>query len=56
MKAENLRSHCDCSGEYNMTETRQDLVRRLQVTANVAAFHKLETLTSAVDWLRLTMV
>ncbi|GAA5871954.1 hypothetical protein JCM8547_006199 [Rhodosporidiobolus lusitaniae] len=55
MKAENLRSTCDCSGEYNMTETRQDLVRRLQVTANVAAFHKLDTLTVAVDWMRLTL-
>ncbi|BGP19454.1 hypothetical protein JCM10213_006274 [Rhodosporidiobolus nylandii] len=55
MKAENLRSTCDCSGEYQMAETRQELVKRLQVTANVAAFHKLTTLTAAVDWMRLTL-
>ncbi|GAA5932437.1 hypothetical protein JCM1841_000581 [Sporobolomyces salmonicolor] len=55
MKAENLRSHCDCSGEYVMAETKQELLRRLQVTANVAEFHKLSTLLSVVEWLR-TMV
>ncbi|GAA6010438.1 hypothetical protein JCM10207_001304 [Rhodosporidiobolus poonsookiae] len=55
MKAENLRANCDCSGEYVMSETRQELAKRLQVTANVAAFHKLTTLTSAVDWMRLTL-
>ena len=55
MKGENLRSHCDCSGEYQMAETRQELNKRLQVTANVADFHKLATLGSAVEWMR-TMV
>ncbi|GAA5968501.1 hypothetical protein JCM11641_007661 [Rhodosporidiobolus odoratus] len=55
MKSENLRSTCDCSGQYQMSETRQDLAKRLQVTANVAAFHRLATLTSAVDWLRVTL-
>lgn len=52
MKGENLRSNCDCSGEYQMAETRQELSKRLQVTRNVAEFHKLATLGAAVDWMR----
>ncbi|GAA5995500.1 DNA polymerase epsilon catalytic subunit [Rhodotorula paludigena] len=52
MKAENLRASCDCSGEYRMSETKQELAKRLQVTANVADFHKLTILSSVVDWLR----
>ncbi|GAA5902780.1 hypothetical protein JCM6882_004064 [Rhodosporidiobolus microsporus] len=55
MKAENLRANCDCSGEYQMAETRGELLKRLQVTANVAAFHRLTTLSSAVDWMRLAL-
>lgn len=52
MKAENLRASCDCSGEYRMSETKQELAKRLQVTVNVADFHKLTILSSVVDWLR----
>lgn len=52
MKSENLRSHCDCSGEYQMSETRQDLVKRLQVTSKVADFHNLQVLATAVEWMQ----
>jgi len=52
MKSENLRSTCDCSGEYVMAETKQELSRRLQVTANVAEFHKLSTLGTVVEYLQ----
>ncbi|GAA6009169.1 hypothetical protein JCM11491_005778 [Sporobolomyces phaffii] len=52
MKAENLRSTCDCSGEYVMAETKSELARRLQVTANVAEFHKLSTLAVVVESLQ----
>lgn len=52
MKSENLRSHCDCSGEYQMSETRQDLVKRLQVTSRVADFHNLQILATAVEWMQ----
>ncbi|GAA5880821.1 hypothetical protein JCM16303_005131 [Sporobolomyces ruberrimus] len=56
MKAENLRSTCDCSGEYVMAETKQELSRRLQVTANVAEFHKLSTLAVVVESLQEMIV
>ncbi|GEM10836.1 DNA polymerase epsilon catalytic subunit A [Rhodotorula toruloides] len=52
MKSENLRSHCDCSGEYQMSEMRQDLVKRLQVTSKVADFHNLQVLATAVEWMQ----
>ncbi|GAA6063514.1 hypothetical protein JCM10212_004727 [Sporobolomyces blumeae] len=52
MKSENLRSTCDCSGEYVLAETKQELAKRLQVTANVAEFHKLSTLGAVVEWLQ----
>lgn len=56
MKSENLRSTCDCSGEYVMAETRHDLTRTLQVTANVAEFHKLSTVAVVVEALREMIV
>lgn len=51
MKSENLRSTCDCSGEYVMAETKPELLKRLKVTKNVAEFHGLSTLGSVVEWL-----
>lgn len=56
IKSDNLRSHCNCSGDYDMSETRQELLRRLQVTGNVAEFHDLQLLTAVVEWTRESIV
>ncbi|ORY88326.1 DNA polymerase epsilon catalytic subunit A [Leucosporidium creatinivorum] len=52
IKSDNLRLHCECSGEYQMSETRGELLKRLQVTGNVAEWHDLALLASVVDWLK----
>lgn len=44
--------HCECSGEYQMSETRGELSKRLQVTGNVAEWHDLALLATVVDWLK----
>lgn len=44
LKSENLRVHCNCSGDYEMGETKADLLRRLKVTKKIADFHDLPAL------------
>lgn len=52
IKSDNLRIHCECSGEYVMSETKANLLRRLQVTGNVAEAHSLQTVTACIESLR----
>ena len=52
IKSDNLRVNCECSGEYQPFESKQELLRRLQVTGNVAEFHELDTLAGVIEWTR----
>ena len=52
MKSKNLCLHHLCAGEYRMLETRHELTRRMQVTANDAKFHGLGTRAVALEWMQ----
>ncbi|KAL8292541.1 hypothetical protein RQP46_001153 [Phenoliferia psychrophenolica] len=52
LKSENLRVHCNCSGDYEMGETKAELLRRLRVTKKIADFHHLSALQAVGDHLK----
>ena len=50
VKAENIRGHCECSGQYTTQLSRSEFVRRMKVFANIARFHRMEMLSEVVNW------
>lgn len=52
IKSDNLRVNCECSGDYVTSESKTDLLRRLQVTGNVAEFHDLDILAGVIEFTR----
>lgn len=51
IKSVNLRTYCECSGEYEASERKVDIVRRLEVTRSVAEYHQLSTCLGVADTL-----
>lgn len=51
VKSVNLRTYCECSGEYEPSERKADIVRRLEVTRSVAEYHQLATCLDVADML-----
>ena len=54
-KTDNLRSSCECSGDYLGVEPRGELARRWQVIENVAGFHEMEMVKAVVKGMRAGM-
>lgn len=53
MKADNMASTCRiCSGAYDVAYSRGAMLKHLQATANVAAYHSLTNLESACQDMR----
>jgi DNA polymerase epsilon subunit 1 len=50
VKAENIRDHCECSGQYATELSRADFIRRMRVFANIARFYRMDILKEIVEW------
>lgn len=46
MKADSMNRLCDCSAPFEATVSRAEIVRHLQLTTRVAAYHSLGFLLS----------
>ena len=49
VRADNLASHCGCSGSWGLTISRVETLRKLKSLRTIAQYHALPYLESAVD-------